>query len=161
MNTLYMDVVNKIKEKIKEKRISQRQLAKMINVSQVTVNSMLAQKTGIKVDVLQKIADVLNVPICYFFKRNYDDDDLLNVFKKLISFDVEYVKGVSDFANRDRTKKVPHEVMLEKITDALTNSGRTLKYDKLTDKELKLLLENKYISEEFLSYIIDMLYDDE
>jgi transcriptional regulator with XRE-family HTH domain len=58
-----------IKELAKEKRYSIRQLCKKIEISETGLYKTLKNNT-LKVETLQKIADVLEVPITYFFERS-------------------------------------------------------------------------------------------
>ena len=68
-------MIKKIKEKIKEKGLSQRKLAELTNISYPTINSILTNKSELKVVDLKKIAKVLNVPIGYFFDENTGQTD--------------------------------------------------------------------------------------
>ena len=67
-----MDYILKIKQLIKIKKISQRELAKMVNKTQTTVNNWLIGKTKLDVDAMLDIARALDVHPCVFFKDMND-----------------------------------------------------------------------------------------
>lgn len=62
-----MDILHKIKILLKEKKINYEEFAKKINVSKPTVVNYFAGRSKIDIDTIQKIAEVLEVDISYFF----------------------------------------------------------------------------------------------
>ena len=67
-----MHYINKIKLICNTKKITLKQLAKEISVSETGLHQMITNNT-MKVETLQKIADYLEVPIVRFFDDDFDD----------------------------------------------------------------------------------------
>jgi transcriptional regulator with XRE-family HTH domain len=65
-----MDYIQKIKELILIKKISQRELARVINKTHATINNYITGKTIIDVNTLIEIANALNVHPCVFFRED-------------------------------------------------------------------------------------------
>jgi len=64
--------ISKIKELLKERKITQKDLADGINMSRSNMNYILMEKQDLKIEVLEKIAKFLNVDVKYFF----DDSEI-------------------------------------------------------------------------------------
>ena len=60
----------KLKEILKEKGISQRRLAKLAGYSQQYISAIVNNKTLVSIKALHRIAEVLNVPVSYFFEED-------------------------------------------------------------------------------------------
>lgn len=64
---------NKIKNELKKRKVSYKELAQNINMSITGVNDLL-KKNDIKYSTLKKISDYLGLPVTYWF-----DDEVKNV----------------------------------------------------------------------------------
>lgn len=58
-----MDAYSKIDEILQERKMSRRQLAAAANIPPTTLQSALSRKKNMTMDMLQKIADTLEVPL--------------------------------------------------------------------------------------------------
>lgn len=65
-----MDIQLKIKELLSEKKISITEFSEKLDVSRNTVYNFFNKKYPIDVELLQKISDILEVPITIFFESN-------------------------------------------------------------------------------------------
>lgn len=54
---------------LKRKELTQKDFAKEVGLSEVTVNSIITKSKG-SIESIEKIADYFNLPIDYFFERN-------------------------------------------------------------------------------------------
>ena len=57
----------RLKKTIRKKGYTQEEFAKAIGISKVTLNNYLTGRTKLDVETLIKIAQVLGVPVSYFF----------------------------------------------------------------------------------------------
>ena len=62
--------IQKIKQLLKEKNLTYRDLSKGISKSATTLLNIMNGKSRLDVDTLIEIARVLNVPITYFFEND-------------------------------------------------------------------------------------------
>ena len=62
---------NKIKAAMVEKGFTQANLAEKVNISKVHLSQVLNGKAALKVDLLIKIAEVVEKPISYFFDAKH------------------------------------------------------------------------------------------
>lgn len=80
-------LVSKIKLLCEQKKISQRKLASMINMTDQGLIGMY-KKNSMKVSTLYSIANILNVPITYFFEdtatKNQEVDRVFDVLKDIV-----------------------------------------------------------------------------
>ncbi len=60
--------ISKLHELMKLKKITQKELSNKIFLSQNAISNIL-QRGDLKVSVLEKIAEVLSVPVSYFFEE--------------------------------------------------------------------------------------------
>jgi transcriptional regulator with XRE-family HTH domain len=63
----------RIKEILKEKRIAVKDLALMINLAAPNVSNLINGKSKPSIDVFERIADALNVPITELFEQPASD----------------------------------------------------------------------------------------
>lgn len=61
---------NKIKEKCFELNISIKYLCQEINISEQGLNQMIRNQS-MKIEVIENIAKVLDIPVCYFFEEDF------------------------------------------------------------------------------------------
>ncbi len=60
--------INKLKELLKSKKLNQRELADKIGYTQTAISQAMS-RGDFKISMLEKIANVLDVPISYFFSE--------------------------------------------------------------------------------------------
>ncbi len=65
--------IQKIRDLIKEKKITYRELGEMIGVSDKTIQNYMLERTKIDVYTLAKLATALQVPVDYFFEQDKSD----------------------------------------------------------------------------------------
>lgn len=63
-----MDKLLKIKTLLTEKKLTQQDFANKIGVSKPTVINIFNGRSKIDIDLIEKIAEVLSVPVSYFFE---------------------------------------------------------------------------------------------
>lgn len=66
------DIHLKVKQLVELKRLRQREFAELIGRTEQTVRNYFSGRTKIDIDVIQNIANVLEVPVSYFFEENAD-----------------------------------------------------------------------------------------
>jgi len=100
--------LQKIKDLINEKRWSNTDFSKKIGVSNKTLYNYLENKSVIDVEVLQKIADVLEVPVTYFYENESNNKCEYNSKQLLYYIDfIERFYGIDGIKLRDEfTKQV-------------------------------------------------------
>lgn len=79
------EIEKKIKDLAYERKISISRICKSIEISELGLKKMFVNKS-LRIDILNKIANILGVPIAYFF----DDPQKMN--KVLVLFDSEIKK---------------------------------------------------------------------
>jgi len=62
-----MTVIEKLRELLKLKNITQNELSNLMNVTQTTINNYLTNRTKLDVDTLIKISTILQISPSYFF----------------------------------------------------------------------------------------------
>ncbi len=62
-------IVNSIRELLKKKGLTQKDLSKGISVSKTTINNWINERSKIDAVTLKLIANYFNVPIGYFFEE--------------------------------------------------------------------------------------------
>ena len=80
-----MDYIDKINAVLKQRNISQRQLAELVGKPQGTIHNYLSRKTKMDVETLQKMADALELDICELLGASALDDELRKVIYYLIN----------------------------------------------------------------------------
>jgi len=120
----------KIKNLAKEKNISIRQLCIKIEMTEQGFSRSLTSNT-LKIETLQKIADVLNVSVGYFFGIENDD------CKKIIIEKEEYKKIATKFAT-------DYMYAIEKVMQNFTKQYK----DKLTYNEVASLIYSGVFKDE-------------
>jgi transcriptional regulator with XRE-family HTH domain len=142
-----LNIEEKIKKLAKDKNLSIRQLCIKIEITESGLNYTLKNNT-LKIETLQKIADVFEVPISYFF---VDDNNLKTEFLteklKRLSNSSEIFEKANETAIEATERLIG---ILENKVEILTNENK-IKYSNIIDKQ-------KTISN--LISTIDFLIDD-
>lgn len=92
-----MDKVQKIKDLVKSKNLIYEDFAKKIGKSKPTVVNYFNRKSKIDIDTIEKIAEVLEVPVSYFFEggAGMDNKDCLK-YKKGYALYRKYHEFISE-----------------------------------------------------------------
>jgi|GEM_PF-1058436 len=122
-----MTVIEKVKEFVKLKKITQKELSDLINKSEQTVNNYFVGRTKIDIDTLQDIAQALNVPVSYFFGEDAE-------VKKIIGHGNEV--NVNSKNNNTVTNTVQDLELCKKENEGLKREVELL-------KEVNALLKKK------------------
>ncbi len=69
------DLYIKVLKILREKKMTQMELAKEMNIKQASLSKILSGKNSSRIGTIQKIADALNVPINYFIDDNDSHED--------------------------------------------------------------------------------------
>lgn len=78
-----MDIfIKRLQKILEEKDMTQRELAKLVGVTEVTISRYLNGERKPRIEIINKIADVLNTPTDYLFGR-IDDYDKSNPYKPM------------------------------------------------------------------------------
>lgn len=82
-----MSIGQNIKKYRKEKKITQKELATLVGVNEVTIRSYEAEKYRPKIETLKKIADALNISIAELeptlFQNSHCQNGVITNFEKL------------------------------------------------------------------------------
>ena len=65
-----MDYVLKIRALVSLKKITIEELANKLTISKQALHNILGNRTSLKIEHLEKIAKVLEVPVSYFFEED-------------------------------------------------------------------------------------------
>ena len=74
-----MNIGYKIKQFREEKGITQQELANRIHKAKSSLQKYESNSTSVTVDILEDIANALDIPIVQFFYEDYDD--ILSIIK--------------------------------------------------------------------------------
>lgn len=104
-----MDKLLKIKGLLAEKKITQQEFANKIGISKPTLTNIFAGRSKIDVDMIEVIAEVLSVPVSYFFeggdvpgKRKEDTNN--DALERLIKEKDERIKELKEMIEILRNK---------------------------------------------------------
>ena len=92
-----MSVGKNIKKYRKEKKMTQKELATLVGVNEVTIRSYEAEKYRPKIETIQKIAKALDVPVYILddrIKYTTNHEKLSHIFDSTDSVDVTAVKSL-------------------------------------------------------------------
>lgn len=94
-----MSFADKFKELRKEHHYTQKDIANILNVKPTTISAWELGNNSPRMDMLQKISDVFNVDIGYFFDEKSNqtvdlDDDVIFTYegRKIPKEDLEMIK---------------------------------------------------------------------
>lgn len=135
-----MDILLKINDVIKEKRLSQKEIAEKLGVSKQVMSNLLSGKTEISVNLLFKIAEAINVSVLYILTFSDDMFKNVNVFD---SADYEYL--IEQIKNRSLSK---HENDIKLKYHILTAMS---KHD-LIDQILYKFSNDKFLDERIKTF---------
>ena len=142
-----MDKIQKIKNLVKQKNLIYEDFAKKIGKSKPTVVNYFNKKSKIDIDTIEKIAEVLDVPVSYFFEdgennTNSIDKELLRIFKKKVSVDIVA------FESLDVIRKFKPKTE-EDVFERMALLAKYLSYVHLEIDEIKYLYDNSIITSDF------------
>ena len=122
------DIHLKVKQLVEAKRLKQREFAELIGKTEQTVRNYFSGRTKIDIDVIQNIADVLEVPVSYFFEANTD------LSKKIIG---DHNRNVNSQSGQDINKAEVSELK-ERIKELQKNN---VFYWDLTESLIDIITE--------------------
>lgn len=145
-----MDISKKISDLMKEKSITQKEISEKINMS-ITGFQKALNNNDFKTSVLIKIADVLGVPIGYFFDNESNDNistELHDVLKTALNYNFnETLKYWKRFSGKSEEYKL---YMI--WSDALD-----MPFHQFNKPELDLILKNNLIDNSYYDILVKML----
>jgi transcriptional regulator with XRE-family HTH domain len=153
------DYILKISNLLKQKNISQSELARRIDKTANTVSNYFISKTKIDVDTLLKIAEVLDVSVCVFFEENNTlkvpehTQKILDIFKKLSIYDSSTINNI--LLGRQKGYNEDDEGSKMAFLQFFPFLDR---YEVISKQDVNLLIEEGYLSSkasEFYQIIID------
>jgi len=100
------DFSEKLKKALKDKKLSQKALSQKIEMSEVGFSNMISNNS-LKVETLEKICEVLDVPISYFLDIEPEKVEPVGFWKKMI-------QDMSDEMNNLRMRAYRAEELLSK-----------------------------------------------
>lgn len=120
-----MNLGNNIKIARENKKITQKELAKRIEVSVISIQNYENNRRQPKIETLKKIADALNMQLTDLISNNLDDvtkeysvqDDLLNL----------RIKGIKYYLNENFLKDSEKTVLMNFTNDLLLEYTEMLK----------------------------------
>lgn len=124
--------VNRLKDLLQSKKINQRELADKIGYTQTAISQAIS-RGDFKVSMLEKIADVLEVPMNYFF-----------VEKNRIEIKGQVHNGTGDNVSIDANQELltENEILKEKV-NGLIKENEGLKNQIELLREMNEILKNK------------------
>lgn len=148
-----MNVSDKIKNLNKSKGYTLEDLAKKIGVVQPSLSRML-KSNDFKLSTLQKIADVLEVDISYFFEQNNSngiakDDIVYSALSKIVNYSYEQFKGRFSKPNSRDLPEID-----DKLIEIVWGDAFTLNFESLTDAELESLYNAGFINSYWKTIIL-------
>ena len=172
------NLLKKINYYFANSRLTKKEFARLIDVSEVTVQSILNGKQSIKVDTLQKIAEVLKVDVSDFFDSKRQNSDIENSeindrVKELKSLIKLMKAGLRGIVNKYLVEAKNEETWLILISmvkemeevNILDEKDSTLKIS-ISQKimqhpylDKKKLLDLMYLNEEIQEWICKHLYE--
>jgi len=87
----------RLKELLKEKKISQRELAKKANLSDAYISQLLMVKKTPTIKVLRQIAEALDISPSYFVEDGTEISILLRKNKRLSEEDIKAIEAFIEF----------------------------------------------------------------
>lgn len=94
--------VERLKNTISEKGISQIELAKVARISNAYVSQLLRGKKNPTIKVVKQIADALGLPVSYFLESEKSIGLYLSINKNLTSDDIKAIDAFTDFLVKRR-----------------------------------------------------------
>lgn len=141
-------IIEKINLLLTKLNMSKRDFAKGIGVSEVTVQKILNNQQSIKVETLQKIANVLGVDIREFFEEtNVFNKKLMILLTRMLNY--EYNRLRNDLKN----SKISITEITPELIEFSFDGAYTVPFESLSETELKLLVENGLITEHFRTLV--------
>jgi len=153
-----MDISLKIRQLIKEKNTTQKELADKIGFSVPAFNTAL-KRNDLKISTLRQIAEVFGVSICKFFDCNSTDLHIKKTYYTLRKYrtiteigDSEMYQGVFDFLSRLEIRKPLYD-KIRLFPDGITEAEISDLFDKFYKSlfdiyEVQELFIKGYITEE-------------
>jgi len=138
-----IDVASKINALMREKVVTQKHLAELIDMSVPGLQKAL-QTNDFKISVLLKISKVFSVPLSYFFLNDndfsdYDVSNYIELFKSLVIYDVSLIDGFCRMIIDNRNPDI-HSLW---VFDAVMH-----KYKILTENQFQFLIRNDVMRNE-------------
>ncbi len=87
----------KLKEELKRKKITQKELAKRAHLSEAYVSQILKGKRTPTITVAKRIAESLNEPVSYFLENGIDVKVLLRRNRALSDDDIRAIEAFIDY----------------------------------------------------------------
>ncbi len=87
----------KLKEELKRKKITQKELAKRAKLSEAYVSQILKGKRTPTITVAKRIAESLNEPVSYFLENGTDVKVLLRRNRALSDDDIRAIEAFIDY----------------------------------------------------------------
>ena len=87
----------RLKEELKKKNITQKELAKRAQLSEAYISQILKGKRTPTITVAKRIAEVLDRPVSYFLDNGLDIKILLRRNKALTNDDVRAIEAFIDY----------------------------------------------------------------
>jgi len=140
-------VINKIETFRQLKKINQRELAEMIEMTQTGYSQMI-KNNDIKISVLEKIAEIFQVPITDFFSDNIENNGIKQLNEngdnigQLIKGTIKKQQTVHGNVTIHAKSLEPKDVEIEKLNEKI--SALT---DKLLEKDTLLEERQKFLEE--------------
>jgi len=141
---------NKIKTLANEKNISINELIEKIGISEAGFYQMIRNKS-MKIDVLEKISEILQVDVNYFFiKEKTREENIIDIMEEVFTYLNAACNSLKNIDNNS----------LALVFSELPIKMGLLYFAYLSKKKLKILLDNEIISnytyELILKYKEDM-----
>lgn len=117
-----MSVYETIKTKRMQLNISQKKMSEKLKMQQAGYCLLEKGKTQLTVERLQKIAEIFNVPITYFFDKNVQDliDTLIEKIEDMKKLHEHNSFEIADYIPRDMKYYEKKDISKSKMIESLT-----------------------------------------
>ncbi len=138
-----IQIRGKIEKMLKQKDISILTLCEKIGITQQGYYSIF-KNNSLKISTLEKIAEVLEVDINYFFgNENNKNERTITVFKKIF-----------DNINNITKMLTTNEIAAKKGEKSIFTDVALVYFTILDENELNILLDNKFLSKITYDFIL-------
>ena len=130
-----MDITLKIKTLLVEKKLTQEEFGNKIGKTKQTINNYFTGRTKLDVETLVKIAEILEVPVSYFFGESGGNNTINSNGKYNINAQGKNINQQLNESNQNIKE-------LEMEKEMLARENKSLKREIATLREMIEMLKN-------------------
>jgi transcriptional regulator with XRE-family HTH domain len=116
-----MDIAEQIKKIRKEKGLSQQDVADKLSMNMVQYNRIETGKSGPTMNILQRIANVLDINVVEFFEANNNDTEVHTVNEPLLQ-KVRLLEELDEVQKNSICNMIDTAIANKRLKQALSNA---------------------------------------